>query len=135
MTLQHVKLGFYTIDLKLQFVYQTNDPANTEEQFEFEEVWTQKRDFRSDTSRFAVNFATESLLHGNKGVACKLGYDWAKKYCGIKDPSWNDYRDFFPSVNQILSGLKAQEKVELEMTSGFINTSSDEFNQAYETKC
>ena len=86
-------------------------------------MWTQKRDFRSDTSRFAVNFATESLLHGNDGEFNKLGYDWAKKYCGDEDPDW-----FYPSVYQILSGLKAQEKVELEMTSGFINTSSEEFN-------
>lgn len=60
----------------------------------FKEVLTQKRDFRSDTSRNTVNIATESLKHGNDGQENKLGGDWYAK------------NDKLPTVNQILKGLK-----------------------------
>ena len=32
---KHVDLGFYTIDLKLNVVFETNDPANVREYYSF----------------------------------------------------------------------------------------------------
>lgn len=38
VTNRDFSLGFFTIDFKFKRIYQTDDPANTEEQFVFEEV-------------------------------------------------------------------------------------------------
>ena len=35
---RHFTIGFYTIDFQLKRIYQTEDPANLEEQYVFEEV-------------------------------------------------------------------------------------------------
>ena len=72
-----INIGFYTIDLNNKKVYQTTDPANEEEHFEFAEGSTQERE-RSDPSRFIKNIAAESLKHGNDGQFNKLGEDWWK---------------------------------------------------------
>ena len=112
-------LGFYTIDFKSKIVYQTIDPANKEEQFEFAEATAHERE-RSDPSRFIDNIAAESLKKGNDGEYNKLGKDFYKK---------NGYK--FPSLSQILSGLKEQEKVQQLLTSG-LNPSSEEFHEALE---
>ena len=120
-----VNLGFYTIDFKTKKVYQTADPANKEEQYEFAEATSHERE-RSDPSRFITNITDQSLKQGNDGEENKLGYDWAKKYCG--KTHWSN---FYPSLTQILSGLKEQEKVQLLLTSG-LNPSSEEFHEALE---
>ena len=74
-------LGFYSIDFKSKKVYQTADPANKEEQFEFAEATAHERE-RSDPSRFLTNIADDSLKQGNNGEEYnnKLGNDWRKKY-------------------------------------------------------
>ena len=105
-------------------VYQTSDPANSEEQFEFKEVSTQTRDFRSDQSRNTINIATESLKHGNKGVYNKLGSDWKKK---------NNNR--YPTLNEIITGFKEQEKVQMQKANPSLDPSSEQFKKAYDTKC
>ena len=69
-------MGFYTIDLKTNVVFQTTNPDNADERYEFAEESSQKREFRSDPSRFATNIATSSLKHGNDGERNKLGKDW-----------------------------------------------------------
>ena len=74
-----VNLGFYSIDLKTKKVFQTTDPANQDEHFEFAEATAHERE-RSDPSRFTKNIATDSLKHGNKGEFNKLGEDWTNKY-------------------------------------------------------
>ena len=74
-----VNLGFYTIDFKSERVYQTADPANKEEQYEFAEATNHERE-RSDPSRFFTNIADESLKQGNEGEQNKLGSDWSDKY-------------------------------------------------------
>ena len=74
-----VNLGYYSIDLKTNKVFQTADPANKDEHFEFAEATAHERQ-RSDPSRFTKNIATESLKHGNKDEFNKLGEDWAKKH-------------------------------------------------------
>ena len=102
----HISLGFHTIDLTNKKVFQTTDSANEEEQFEFAEGSTQERE-RSDPSRFIDNIATESLKHGNNGELNKLGIDWWKK---------NGYK--FPTLTQILLGLKEEERKQLTLTSG-----------------
>mgnify|MGYP000067639644 CR=1 FL=1 len=112
-------LGFYTVDFKTKKVYQTTDPANKEEHYEFAEATSHERE-RSDPSRFATNIADQALKQGNDGEYNKLGEDWFKKN-GEK----------YPSLNQILSGLKEQEKVQLLLTSG-LNPSSEEFHEALE---
>ena len=76
---RQVKLDHRTIDFKDKAIYLTNDPANTDERYEFSEEKSQKREFRSDPSRFAANIATESLKHGNNGERNKLGKDWFNK--------------------------------------------------------
>ena len=68
----HISLGFHTIDLHNEKVFQSTDPANEEEHFEFAEGTTQERE-RSDPSRFIDNIAAESLKHGNNGELNKLG--------------------------------------------------------------
>ena len=60
-------MGFYTIDLKLEIVFQTTDPANSEERYEFAEESSQRREFRNDRSRFTTNIAVESRKQGNDG--------------------------------------------------------------------
>ena len=75
-----VNLGFYSIDFKTKKVYQTADPANSEEQYEFAEATAHERE-RSDPSRFITNIADQSLKQGNDGgIENKLGRDWADKY-------------------------------------------------------
>ena len=101
----HINLGFHTIDLNNKKVYQATDPANEEEHFEFAEGTTQERE-RSDPSRFINNIAAESLKHGNDGQFNKLGEDWFKKYGG------------YPTLTQILFGLKEEERKQLTLTSG-----------------
>ena len=56
-----MNLGKYSIDIKAQAVYLTQDPANKEERYDFKEELTQKRDFRNDPSRFQSNITGESL--------------------------------------------------------------------------
>jgi hypothetical protein len=102
----HVSLRFYTIDFVNKKVYQTTDPANEEEQFEFAEGTAQERE-RSDPSRFIVNIAAESLKHGNNGEFNKLGRDWFDKY---GRPTLK--------LTQILLGLKEEERKQLTVTSG-----------------
>ena len=117
-----VNLGFYSIDFKTKKVYQTGDPANSEEHFEFAEATAHERE-RSDPSRFITNITDQSLKQGNDGGReNKLGSDWGKKY---------KTKTGFPSLNQILSGLKEQEKVQLLLTSG-LHPSSEEFHEALE---
>ena len=109
-------------------MYLTRDPANAEERYEFAEELSQKREFRTDPSRFAANIATESLKHGNKGEYNKLGYDWIDKiYEKEGEGRW-------PSINEIVSGIKKQERVQMQLRSG-MNPTSDEFLEAYEGKC
>ena len=105
VTLRNFSLGFYSIDFELKRIYETDEPDNTEGQFLLEEVASQKRDFRCDNSRNAANIA-EPLKEGNKGVFNKLGIDWFKK---------NNLEN--PTVNQIIIGLKAHEKVMLAKSS------------------
>ena len=101
-------------------MYQTGDPANSEEHFEFAEATSHERE-RSDPSRFITNITDQSLKQGNDGeYNNKLGVDWANKY-----------KQYYPSLTQILSGLKEQEKVQLLLTSG-LNPSSEEFHEALE---
>ena len=100
-------------------VFQTADPANQEEQFEFAEATPHERE-RSDPSRFLTNIADETLKQENKGEWNKLGRDWSKK---------NNYN--YPSLAQILLGLKEQQRVQLLLTSG-LNPSSEEFHEALE---
>ena len=102
-----VKLDHRSIDFKDKVVYLTRDPANADERYEFAEELSQQRDFRTDPSRFAVNIATESLKHGNKGVQNKLGNDWYNK---------NNNKN--PTINEIREGIKKQERVQLLLTSG-----------------
>ena len=97
-------------------MYQTTDPANEEEHFEFAEGSTQERE-RSDPSRFINNIAAESLKHGNDGQFNKLGMDWFKKYGKL------------PTLTQILLGLKEEERKQLTLTSG-LHPSSEEFHDA-----
>jgi hypothetical protein len=44
VTTCHVNLGFYSIDFKSKRVYQTADPANKEEQYEFAEATSHERE-------------------------------------------------------------------------------------------
>jgi len=128
VTLRNFSLGFYSIDFELKRIYETDEPDNTEGQFLLEEVASQKRDFRCDNSRNAANIA-EPLKEGNKGEFNKLGSDWAKKYCG-ETPSYR----FYPTVNQIITGLKAHERVMLAKTS-CLDPSSQIFQLSYEGLC
>lgn len=107
-------------------MFLTQEPDNADERYEFAEESSQKREFRSDPSRFAVNIATESLKHGNDGEYNKLGNDWKEKY----NKQWWD----FPSINDILSGIKKQEKVQLLLSSGLKEESVD-FKEAYKGRC
>jgi len=59
-------LGFYTIDFNNNKVYQTADPANSEEHYEFAEATSHERE-RSDPSRFITNITDQSLKQGNDG--------------------------------------------------------------------
>jgi len=123
VTLRNFSLGFYSIDFELKRIYETDEPDNTEGQFLLEEVASQKRDFRCDNSRNAANIA-EPLKEGNKGVYNKLGTDW---YCDK-----NNYKS--PTVNQIITGLKAHERVMLAKTS-CLDPSSQIFQLSYEGLC
>ena len=61
-------------------MYQTTDPANSEEHFEFAEATSHERE-RSDPSRFITNITDQSLKQGNDGKKInKLGEDWAEKH-------------------------------------------------------
>ena len=122
VTLRNFSLGFYSIDFELKRIYETDEPDNTEGQFLLEEVASQKRDFRCDNSRNAANIA-EPLKEGNDGVYNKLGEDWWKK---------NDCK--MPTVNQIITGLKAHERVMLAKTS-CLDPSSQIFQLSYEGLC
>jgi len=75
------------------------------EYFDFAEGSTQERE-RSDPSRFIDNIAAESLKHGNNGEYNKLGRDWLDKY------------GKYPTLTQILLGLKEEERKQLTLTSG-----------------
>ena len=94
---QEVNLGETVVDFLAQRAYKKDCKDIPEEQYEFEEVFTQKRDFRNDPSRFATNIATDSLKHGNDGEYNKLGWDWARK---------NNKMD--PTPLEILIGIKNQ---------------------------
>ena len=111
------------IDFKDMAVFLTKIPDNSDERYEFAEEKSQKRDFRSDPSRFAVNIATESLKHGNDGEPNKLGYDW-----------WKKTGKSYPSINEIKDGIKKQEKVQLLLTSG-LHPESDEFQETNDERC
>ena len=65
---RQVMLDHRTIDFKDKAVFLSTQPDNIDERYEFAEESSQKRDFRSDPSRFATNIATESLKHGNNGL-------------------------------------------------------------------
>jgi len=95
-----VNLGFYTIDFNNNKVYQTADPANSEEHYEFAEATAHERE-RSDPSRFFTNIADQALKQGNDGQWNKLGSDWANKHQDLKDVDGYVY----PSLTQILTGL------------------------------
>lgn len=72
-----------------------------------------------------MNIATDLISNnvinvkkGNKGLHNKLGTDWAKKYGG------KNWSSFYPTLNQILSGLKEQEKVQLKKQHPDLDPSS-----------
>ena len=86
-------MGFYTIDLKFEIVFQTTDPANLEQRYIFAEESSQRREFRNERSRFTDNIAIESVKQGNDGnVVNKLGFDWYYKKNNEKDPTLNQIR-------------------------------------------
>ena len=101
-----VKLNYRSIDFKDKAVFLSTHLDNVDERYEFAEESSQKCDFRSDSSRFATNIATESLKHGNNGERNKLGMDWYNKKNGKKKQT----------LNQIGEGMKKQEYVKLLKT-------------------
>ena len=90
-------------------------------------MFTQTREFRNDSSRFAANIATESLKHGNDGEFNKLGNDWRKKKNG---DYWNAK---YSTPLEILEGLKKQEHKQL-IKKG-LDPKSEEFKKAYQGYC
>ena len=115
-----LKLGFYTIDFHENFIFQALKPANSDEHYEFGEESSSRREYRSDQSRFTTNIAKASLKTGNDGKEwCKLGNDWFRK----NNNKW-------PSIKQMRVGIKAQEKVQLQKSSG-LDPKSKEFQEVY----
>ena len=113
-------MGFYTIDFHENFIFQDLNPTNSDEHYEFGEESSSRREYRSDQSRFTTNIAKVSLKTGNDGSQyMKLGRDWLEK---------NKY--VMPSIKQMRVGIKAQEKVQLQKSSG-LDPKSKEFQEVY----
>ena len=109
-------------------MFQTLDPSNKEERYTFEVVSSAMR-MRSDPSKFSSSIVLEEVKEGNKGQYNKLGYDWSRKYS-----QKGDWVYFFPTLNEILKGLKEQEFSQQLLNSG-LQPSSQEFQEALKNGC
>ena len=103
----------------------TSDPDNKNEKFRVERAETHHRKLRSDpATKFALDIAAKSLKKGNPKGRNWLKKQWQKRYCGKT-------RDimFFPSINEMIDGIKKEEKKNFLQTSG-LDENSKEFKQA-----
>ena len=100
----------------------TSDPENKNEKFRVERAETHHRNLRSDAAtKFALDIAAQSLKKGNPNGRMWLGNSWKRKYCGKNRSIY-----FFPSINEMIDGIKKEEKKNFLQTSG-LDENSKEF--------